>query len=291
MMSAIVHRVLTTLALVCATFTVSHGQVFLQYTLAPKQSYTYETTSSVTQSMSAMEQDVSSITTVTTKLHATVREAVVRQYTIDCSYDTLRIRLQAEGAEGMLPADSVMTLAGLADRKETITLSPRGTVLSTTSTGGDDMSATMSVVSGGGNGGVKALFPVFPGKELAVGETWTHETSDTMSRSQMPGSIQTKTTVKYTFDGTVDTLGYRCARIKVNSTEMVMTGTMQAMGMDMFIEGDGDLTGVMYVELSTGMQVIARTTTAMSTRMSMTGQGQAIVPITTETTTTLRRLQ
>jgi hypothetical protein len=70
-----------------------------------------------------------------------------------------------------------------------------------------------------------------------------------------------------------------------------MTGTMQAMGMDMFIEGDGDLTGVMYVELSTGMQVIARTTTAMSTRMSMTGQGQAIVPITTETTTTLRRLQ
>jgi len=240
--------------------------------------------------MSAMEQDVSSITTVTTKLHATVREAVVRQYTIDCSYDTLRIRLQAQGAEGMLPADSVMTLPGLADRKETITLSPRGTILSSTSTGGDEMSTTMSVISGSGNG-VEALFPVFPGKELTVGENWTHTTADTMSRSQMPGSIQTTTTMRYSFDGTVDTLGYRCGRIKVNSIESTMTGTMQAMGMDMFIEGDGDVTGVMYVELSTGMQVFARMTTTMNTRMSMTGQGQAIVPITTETTSTLRRLQ
>lgn len=270
--------------------TVSQGQVFLQYNLTPKQAFSYESTSSVTQSMSAMDQDVASTTTIATKLHITVKDAVVRQYTVECRYDTARIRLQTQGAEGMLPPDSAITLPMLANKTETLTLSPRGTILSTTANDTDDLQVTMSSMSAMGGTGAKAVFPEFAGKELAVGDSWTVTTTDTVSRSQMPGSILTTSKLRYTFLGVVDTLGVRCARIGVQSEEMSMTGTMQAMGMDMALDGEGETHGTTYVEISTGMQVVSRLSSTLNARMSMTGQGQAIVPITTETITTLRRL-
>ena len=282
----------TAAAIVCTLIAAAslHAQVYLQYTLAPNQSYAYESVGRVTQTMSAMDQDVASTTTATIKMRARVREAVMRQYTVECSYDTAQIRLQTQGAEGMLPSDSVMTLPMFADRKETFTISPLGSVLKTTTSGNDDLQAAMSMISGNGNAGAQGLFLTYPGKEVTVGTTWERATVDTVMRSQMPGSMQTKSVMQYTFTGVVDTLGTKCARIMLRSKELVLTGTMQAMGMDMVLDGDGDVTGILYTELATGMKMLEVTSTVLNTRMSMTGQGQAIIPITTETVTTLRRL-
>lgn len=290
MQTSIQHRITVFVVGALMAATTMHAQVYLQYTLAPAQSYRYESVARVTQSMSAMEQEVASTTTASITMRADVREAVMRQYTVECSYDTARIRLQTQGAEGMLPSDSVMTLPMFASRKETFTISPLGSIVSATTTGNDEVQAAMSMISGNGNAGAQGLFLPYPGKEVTVGTSWERSTIDTVMRSQMPGSMQTKSTMVYTFTGVVDTLGTKCARIALRSKELVLSGSMQAMGMEMVLDGDGDVNGILYTELSTGMKMLEISTTVLNTRMSMTGQGQAIIPITTETVTTLRRL-
>lgn len=283
-------RLLACLGIAMTGVAEATAQAFLQYVLTPKESYTYASSATVSQTMSAMGQEIVAQTSVDTRLHITVRDAVMRQYTIVCTYDTARLRGRFQGLEGAMPDDTVMTYAGLAGRTETLTLTPLGNVVASNQTGIDEAQMVLSSATGGLFSGARAIFPIYAGRELKDGMSWTVDLVDTMRGRQVGGMVRTSARMLYTYVGMVDTLGRTCARVTLLANDLSLSGTMQNMGMDMVLEGDGHVSGEMLVELSTGMQMQQRTTSVLNARMAMTGQAQAIVPITTETVTTLRRL-
>ena len=189
-----------------------------------------------------------------------------------------------------MPSDSVMTYAGLAGRSETLTLTPLGNVVMSQQSSVDEAQMVFSSATGGLFSGVRAIFPIYAGRELKEGMSWSVDVADTMRGRQVGGLVRTAAKLTYTYKGMIDTLGRTCARVTLSADDLSLSGTMQNMGMEMILDGDGHVRGDMLIEMSTGMQMEQRTTSVINARLAMTGQAQAIVPITTETVTTLRRL-
>jgi hypothetical protein len=115
-----------------------------------------------------------------------------------------------------------------------------------------------------------------PQNPVAVGETWTVNSTDTTDVSG--GQLVTITNTTYTLTGIEEMLGHKCLRIEYKGTNET-TGKMNQMGMDMFIEGTGEPVGTAWFDAELGL--VIKTQSVMSTEMTMamTGQNQMTIPM------------
>ena len=68
-----------------------------------------------------------------------------------------------------------------------------------------------------------------------------------------------------------------------------MTGKMKQMGMDMVMEGSGDITGTVWFDPALGLLIEEQNNTSMEMTLALTGQTQMTIPMSQKTKSPAKR--
>ncbi len=127
-------------------------------------------------------------------------------------------------------------------------------------------------------GGLQQFFAPIINRNLQAGETW--ETDRTDTTVNMGVSIITRTRLRYTYDGKVDTLKQKAVRLRVEIVEMTLSGggTVPQAG-EAKIDGEGSGTSTLYYSERDGLLLAATQDNTSTMRMELSAASMTI-PIT-----------
>ncbi len=123
-------------------------------------------------------------------------------------------------------------------------------------------------------------FPMLTKESVGVGSSWTAAEVDSQVNRGMKVHIRPTTT--YTVEAEVDTLGYKCLRIRYKGS-VKMTGKGQQMGMKIVLDGEGENEGVVYFAPKEGRLVYVDTASDIDMNVALTGQMNMTMPSTITT--------
>ncbi|MCX7929440.1 MAG: hypothetical protein N2663_01790 [Chlorobi bacterium] len=198
------------------------------------------------------------------------------------------IRVELKGLEQLGRTDSLLTFPELEDYETHILCNRHGQTLSQTIVSKDTSAAVAQSVRRQAieqltNSGVRMrLLVEFPDTPLAPGTQWTRTISDTITAGVVGQNIATTMDLRYTFDGLLDTLGRRCAVVRVESVRYLLSGTAEQMGMTMGISGDGVYSARYLLEVESGMPLVIETLAQLDQRMTLYDQGNTVIPMTVD---------
>lgn len=200
------------------------------------------------------------------------------------------LEVSMKGMAMMGVPDTTIRRDSVPNGSEEVTVSSAGKILarkereSTESESDPDNRMLRQVL---GNGSMtRGMFIPFPDKALMSGDEWTDVRNDTVTGEQ---TMISNIVVRYTYEGTCDTLGMKCGRIQARSEKYVTSGSIKRMGAEMTMEGDGVVKASYLYELKSGVPVIITSTTETDQRLSV-GEGMEI-PISTTTTMRMSRVK
>lgn len=129
--------------------------------------------------------------------------------------------------------------------------------------------------------GVEQFFSPLLSRQVTVGDTWETTQIDTVDA----GGLQALTAraIRHTYEGVVDTLGRRAHRVRSEATKLTVEGSGNVQGMDMTMDGDGTSLALAYYSLSDGLLLASTLDSQIDTRLSLSGMGAMIIPITSRT--------
>lgn len=243
------------------------AEVTLAYKLEKGKTYRYQSRADV-QSVQTMMGNEVNITNATNSItHYTV-ENVDKDvnYTVVSAVDSMISTVRSPQRD-----TTMVNPGGIVGKRTRDVLSKYGKVIS---------SSQVDTIRSG-MGGVRRLaasspFVDFGGKSVKVGETWTHTRKD--SSEQMGGKTFVTSNLTFTLVGTVDTLGHSCYKITYKGT-IAIEGTGKMMGMNMFTEGTGSVSGVGYFGVKEGLLVASQSTSQQELTAAVTGQQNMTIPI------------
>lgn len=256
------------------------------YQLKPKADvrYRYASTLQLEQTMHVMDLDQGIVTSVSLEQEVVPRPMndslltlIVRQR---------NIKVEFKGLEQFGRSDSLLTFPELDDYETHLVCNRRGETVSQTLVSRDTSAAVAQSVRRQAleqltGGGVRMrLLVEFPNGPLTPGMQWTRSFSDTVTAGVVGQKIATTMDLRYTFEGLLDTLGRRCAVVRVESTRYLLSGTAEQMGMSMGISGDGILTSRYVVEVETGLPLVVETKAQIDQRMTLYDQSNTVIPMT-----------
>ena len=251
----------------------------LRYTPKKGDQYNYKTTMDMQQSMNAMGQDMAFNVGMNMLMQMNITNTSKTSNEMSLRFKDSKMMMK--GMEAVGGTDTTMDLTMLDNVNMTFKTDSRGKVISLDKSG---METGADPALQQVNASIKQITNGFtfeyPEKAVKKGDKWTVTKKDT--NASPGGSLITNSTIVYTFDGVVDTLGTKCARILAKSSAMTIEGKMQQMGMDMAIEADGATNATSYIELLNGMPVASTTSTQMDMRMAISGQENMIIPMQTD---------
>lgn len=202
---------------------------------------------------------------------------------IDWNYGLQKARIRMEGAMFPKPIDS--TIKG---KSADFTTDLQGRITSIA-----DLQSTMDPMMAMGfqQNTMGQLFSPLLHKTVKAGDSWEEKTADTMDNPAAPGvTMIIKRTTKYTFDGIVDTLKAKAARIRSEVTSMSIEGSGSVQGMEMTIDGDGTALNATYYQADNGILMAAVGETEMNTRIALNGPMELVIPMTMKmNTATVRK--
>ncbi len=123
-------------------------------------------------------------------------------------------------------------------------------------------------------------FHTLPEQPVIPGSQWTVSTLD--STDAMNGHMVTAYTITYTFAGNEEKGGRRCVKITYTGT-MTIEGKGSMMGMEVFSEGKGTLSGTWHFDPQAGLTVAEEGLLDTDVTLAMTGQQNMTIPITSST--------
>ncbi len=129
------------------------------------------------------------------------------------------------------------------------------------------------------------LLPNLPTAKLKMNEPVTFEDVD--STRSFGGQIISKTSSEYTLVGKESRSGYDCLKIAYVGI-LTLEGEGSRMGMNFFMEGDGDLEGTLYFAPDEGLLVDSEGVADMEMTVAITGQQNMTIPITQTLKTRLK---
>ncbi|MBL7997575.1 MAG: hypothetical protein JNL32_02940 [Candidatus Kapabacteria bacterium] len=273
---------------------IAHAQTKLEYKLKPNDVYSYASSTKSKQTITMMGNENTTSANATSTLNIQVQSVDASGIVAKVTPGEQTIDVKGMGMMGM--ADTTLTVKN-EDVYETITFTTDGNVKSQVSEKGKSANIrtpaariASQVASGGALS--KMLILDYTGSKLEKGASWTKQMNDTnkMGENGEGGKIITTSSMKYTFDGMVDTLGMKCARILIRSEKLIIDGTVMQMGNELSMAGDGIVKGVGYVELATGMQVSSQVKTELDQRLSMTQPMQMEIPMAIDVDATFSRV-
>jgi hypothetical protein len=112
-------------------------------------------------------------------------------------------------------------------------------------------------------------FTLMPEKPVKMGEKWTIANADTME--MIGGKTVNTSDIEYTLVGTETKRGHDCLKIAFTG-KTTTTGKMSMMGMEMFTEGNGKVSGTVFFDQKLGVTVLVETANDDDRTMAATGQ-------------------
>jgi hypothetical protein len=128
--------------------------------------------------------------------------------------------------------------------------------------------------------------PVTPGHQWAVEEQDTIAGQDAYSRGQSVHHLKATNTL----EALVDTLGKRCARIRMSIDSLTLRSTVKQEGWGTITSnGSGQGSTLAYVEVGTGMPVLVTHTLQLELTLTIAGEVELLGSVTTTTSSLFRR--
>jgi hypothetical protein len=121
-----------------------------------------------------------------------------------------------------------------------------------------------------------------PEKELKIGEKWNDSKTDTTEVGT--GKMMNTMDVEYTLVGKESKLGHDCLKISY-AGKISTNGKINQMGMDIYTEGTGKVSGMLFFDHAQGMLVYDESMADVESTMAVTGQQNMTIPMTTSTKT------
>lgn len=281
------HRTGMTIACVlfCAAFTmqaVAGGPYTLRLDLQQGKSYVYSdvTRAEVTQEMMGQEMKSSTVSRTVSRI---ALEKVRDDKALSTVMSLDSVILSVKSAR----MDTTMVMNDVMNKRSRIVLTTLGKVISRSII--DSIGKAGSPMRGA-SGRESARFHIFPEAPVAVGGTWTAVISDTAE--VMGGKMANVATMAYTLVGEEEKAGRNCVKITYTGT-MAIEGKGSMMGMDIFTEGKGTMSGTLYFDPAAGITVAEDSKTESDMTAAMTGQQNMTMPISSSSTTskTLRAVE
>jgi len=245
---------------------ISQEKFTLTYKMEKGKVYRYmsENSYSATQEMMGNEMTVTGDS-----------KSIIRYETEDVATDgklTMIVSLEESSVHtNMMGRDTTIKTTDLLDKKVRQEFSPAGKVLSQTkldSTGGKGAGLSGRML------GDNDLI-LLPDKPVAIGEKWTVAGADT-TKSEGNETITTYSS-DYELVGKEIKNGHDCLKLTYKKTYEI-TGKLQQMGMDMFMEGEGDAAGTYWFDVTQGLLIADESTVNQDITMAITGQTQMTIP-------------
>lgn len=192
-------------------------------------------------------------------------------FTVLYSYEEYRLHTKGMGR------DTTMDITGMTGRRVRVEISKLGKIeKETTIDSGKVEGKSIAMKFMGG-----LNFPLLSEKRVRIGDKWSKISTDTSNLEE--GQTITKGSVEYTFSGKETKGSHNCLRIDYKGTTET-TGKLKQMGMDVVLEGNGEITGIAWFDPSSGIMVEMQSTTSMELTMAMTGQAQMTIPMSQKIT-------
>jgi hypothetical protein len=256
------------LLLLCATVTLGQQKYTLAYHFQPGSVYCYADTSlsKQTQEMMGQEMKVTTNTFVKSRL---VGESVKADgaMSVITTLDSMTMAMKSP------MRDTTMVMTDLLGKRSRITLSTQGAVL------GREVIDSVKIkgIMGSGSSMREAVrFQRFSKDPVSIGSTWKSDAAD--STEMMGGKMISRTKMDYTVLGAPVSEGRSCLLISFKG-EITIDGKGSMMGMDLFMEGKGKVSGTLIFDPAQGVVVQENSVTDTDVTAAVTGQQNMTIPI------------
>ncbi|NOY06998.1 MAG: hypothetical protein GXO82_10305 [Chlorobi bacterium] len=126
--------------------------------------------------------------------------------------------------------------------------------------------------------GLEQVFPEMPSEKISEGYEWTEEKIDTAE-----GGMTTSRKIEYSVTGVVENNGRKCLEISFKG-EMEVNGTVTQGGMDLTVNGDGEVSGKMYYDYENNIISAFDMETVMDQLIQSPSNPQLRIPMLSNTT-------
>jgi len=242
----------------------------LQFTYKQGETYRYRSDYSydMTQEMNGQEMKMTGTTKSVIRLFVETVNADGDMTLINC-YDELRSTMKN------VMMDTTIEQKELIGKRGKVVITKSGKELL------QQLIDTVKSEKGMATGNVASMysvnFPILPDHPVALGDKWTSEHTDTVKVGD--GSTITKSNTEYTLIQKEKKDGHECLNIGFVSKSET-TGKMTQMGMEMFLEGDGETRGAIWLDPVLGIVVAKETTSTQNMTYALTGQMKMSIPST-----------
>jgi len=251
-----------------AGLSTTHAQesYALQYKFEKGKTYHFGDTMTVSMSTEMMGQEMKSTSNILSVTRAVTSDILDNGSTVFVlSADTMNVAVKSSrGDTTIVPRELLgkrtrLTLSKLGDvsRRETIDT----VILGRTMRG---LSQRESI-----------RFVVFSPKPVKIGEKWTSNRTDTSDA--MGGKLVVAAALEYTLVAKEKYRGTDCLKISY-AGKMSATGKGTMMGMDLYIEGSGTISGTVFVDPRNGQPLWEESKSDMETTTAITGQQNMTIP-------------
>lgn len=267
------------------------------YRLQPqvKVVYGYSTVLEMSQTMHVMDFEQAITSTVT--MQQEVELISQQDSVVTLGIRQRDIRVQLRGIEHLGQSDSILTYPELENYQLQVVCTRQGRTLSQSILALDTADGAAKTVRQQAleqltGGGVRMrLLIEFPSGILTPGQEWSHSFRDTVAAGIVAQQIITTMDVRYTYEGLLDTLGRRCAVVRMESTRYVLDGTVEQTGSSISLNGDGIVTGRYLIEVQSGLPLLIEMNAQLDQRMRLHEHGNTVIPMSIDVRSrTLRRL-
>ncbi len=176
---------------------------------------------------------------------------------------------EASVHSNMMGRDTTIEQSNDIGKKTGIEIAPNGDKVSTTLI--DSTSPGTDLFFGNNELGYLPAGPV------AIGETWNKTSVDTTDSEGQ--QIITTTEATYVLAGREEKNGRLCYKITYRKASE-LTGKLNQMGMDMFLEGEGETAGTFWFDNARGILIADESTMDQDVTIAITGQSQMTIPST-----------
>ncbi len=114
-------------------------------------------------------------------------------------------------------------------------------------------------------------------RSVKAGDSWETQSSDTVAPPSMQGfRIVVKRTVRFTYDGVVDTLRTKAHRVRAEVKAMALEGKGELQGMNMQLNGGGTSSWICYYSAAENLMLASRTEGETRMLLTVVGTDQAL---------------
>ncbi|MDR3625782.1 MAG: DUF6263 family protein [Ignavibacteriaceae bacterium] len=124
---------------------------------------------------------------------------------------------------------------------------------------------------------LKQFFQKLAGKDIKTGDSWSSSDIDTIKN--LGDGVTRNLDMTYTLSGKESKNGYSCFKIPCTG-KFKISGKASLQGMDFTVEGDGTITGTLFLDEKSCVMIESESTMSVQMTLATSGQQSMVIPIT-----------